>query len=106
MKKTAVWITLLLSLTVVAAPRSSETPVLSGSEYRIPLQEVIAIGRTPYWRDQQKPRWEQPELQLPPASKPRLEWAPHYSRDERDDYREVRDQLNPKPRTKLFEVHF
>jgi hypothetical protein len=71
----------------------------------VPLQEVIAIGRLPYWRTD-KPRLEQPTLELQPTTKPRLEWAPHYSRDERDDYNGVRDSLSPQPRTKLFEIHF
>ena len=97
----------LLSLAAVAAQQSpSEAPVLSKSEYRLPLEEVIAIGRVPYWRQQEAPRWEPPELELQQPTQPRLEWVPHYSRDERDDYQGIHDPLNPQPRTKLFEVHF
>jgi len=105
-KNVVAWAALSLSLSATAAPVApSEVPVLPSAEYRMPLQEVIAIGRAPYWRQPETPRWEPPELELP-ASKSRLEWAPHYSRDERDDFNGVRDQLNPQPRTKLFEIHF
>ena len=109
MKNLLAWAALLSSVAAVAdAGRESrpEVPVLSKSEYRLPLEEVIAIGQLPYWRQTEAPRWDQPALELQSAPAPRLEWAPHYSRDERDEYNGVRDQLNPQPRTKLFEVHF
>lgn len=109
MKNSLAWTALLLSLTTAAdAGRESpsEAPVLSKSEYRLPLEEVIAIGRAPYWRQAEEPQWDQPTLELQPAPSSRLEWVPHYSREERDEFNGVRDQLNPQPRTKLFEVHF
>jgi hypothetical protein len=83
-----------------------ETPVLNSSEYRTPLDQVIVTGHSPYWQQQQAPRWDKPkteDLQAPPS---RLQLAPRYTRDERDEYNGVRDNQNPQPRTKLFELKF
>ncbi|HSB97940.1 MAG TPA: hypothetical protein VLC91_15875 [Spongiibacteraceae bacterium] len=105
MKRSAAWIVLLLSLPVSARDLAADASVLPSSEYRLPPEEVIAIGHVPYWRQQESPQWQKPEMELEqPAS--RLQWAPRYSRDEREDYKGVRDQLNPQPRAKVFEVHF
>lgn len=84
---------------------ATQAQVLSKSDYRLPMEEVIAIGRVPYWRKDQAPQYERQEMELQ-ESKSRLQWAPEYSRDERDDYDGIRDQLNPQPRAKVFEVKF
>ena len=68
------------------------------------LEEIIVRG--PYWRNNKKPAAEQPRLQLPAEDESGLRWAPHYNREERDDAREIRDPVNPKPRVKLFEKKF
>lgn len=86
-------------------PRAADSSVLKRSDYRIPMEEVIAIGRVPYWRKDQQPQWERQEMELQ-ESKARLQWAPAYSRDERDEYDGIRDSTNPKARAKIFEVKF
>ena len=107
MKSSIVWTALLVSLTAGAAQESpSETPALAPSEYRLPMEEVTAIGRLPYWRQTEAPRWEQPSLELQQTAKSRLQWLPNYTRDERDDSKAVHDPANPQARTKVFEVRF
>lgn len=86
-------------------PSAADSSVLPKSAYRVPMEEVIAIGRVPYWRKEQAPQWEREEMELQ-ESKARMQWAPAYSRDERDEYDGIRDSVNPKPRAKLFEVKF
>jgi hypothetical protein len=93
------------SLAAAREEPATQAQVLSKSDYRLPMEEVIAIGRVPYWRKDQAPQYERQEMELQ-ESKARLQWAPKYSRDERDDYNGVRDQLNPQPRAKVFEVKF
>lgn len=86
-------------------PAAADSSVLPKSAYRIPMEEVIAIGRVPYWRKEQAPKWEREEMELQ-ESKARIQWAPNYTRDERDEYDGIRDSVNPQPRTKIFEVKF
>lgn len=87
-----------------------ETGALPASAYRVPLDEIIVQGREPYWRHEASPRFDKPKVEAPKlgdSTPSRLQWAPHYNRDERDDYNGVRDQLsNPPPRAKIFEIHF
>ncbi len=94
----------------VAEPISRpETAILPSSEYRKSLDEIIVEGQRPYWQGDEAPRWDRPKVDVPKpedANKSRLQWAPGYTRDERDDYDETRDQLNPKPRAKIFELKF
>lgn len=83
--------------------------MLPASEYRKPLDEIIVEAQKPYWQGESAPRWDRPKVDVPKpddASKSRLQWAPAYTRDERDDYTEARDQVNPKPRAKIFELKF
>ena len=86
-------------------PSAVDSSVLPQSAYRIPLQEVIVIGGTPYWKKEQQPQWEREEIELK-ESKARMQWAPAYTRDERDEYDGIRDSVNPKARAKVFEVKF
>ena len=86
-------------------PSAADSSVLPKSAYRVPMDEVIAIGRIPYWRKDQAPKWEREEMELQ-ESKARMQWAPAYDRDERDEYDGIRDSVNPKPRAKIFEVKF
>lgn len=89
------------------AGKRPEEAMLPPSSYRVPLDEVIVRGQAPYWQSEAPPRWDKPKVDVPQQNAPsRLQWAPHYSRDERDDYNGTRDQLNPQPRTKIFELHF
>lgn len=86
-----------------------ETAVLPSSEYRKPLDEVIVEGQRPYWQSDEAPRWDRPKVEAPnpEANNSRLKWAPGYTRDERDDYNDTRDQLNhPTARGKVFELKF
>jgi hypothetical protein len=97
------WLPLAASLhSAVAAAALPETPVLSQREYRTPLEEILVQG--PYWRRQKAA--EQPGLQLQEQDKSRLQWAPRYTREERDDAQQMRDRMNPPPRVKLFELKF
>ena len=84
--------------------------MLPASAYRVPLEEIIVEGKAPYWQSEAPPRWDKPKVEAPKpgdADKGRLQWAPPYARDEREDYNGVRDQLsNPQPRTKIFEIRF
>lgn len=86
-------------------PRATDGSILKKSDYRLPIEQVIAIGRVPYWRKDQQPQWERQEMELQ-ETKGRLQWAPPYTRDERDEYDGIRDSTNPKARTKIFEVKF
>lgn len=97
---------LLTTVAWAAEPKvKPETPVLSPGEYRTPLDQVIVTGRSPYWQQQEAPRWDKPKVEMEaPAS--RLQLAPRYTGEERDEYNGVRDNQNPKPRTKLFELKF
>ncbi len=99
---------LLFSAAAVAEPEApSAAALLPTSAYRLPMEEVIAIGQAPYWQQQPRANWDAPKAELPLEAQPsRLQWAPRYVRDERDDYNGVREQLNPQPKTKLFELHF
>jgi hypothetical protein len=100
------WLAIALAGPAAAAePPAADSSVLPRSAYRLPMEEVIAIGRIPYWRKEQAPKWEREEMQLE-ESKARLQWAPKYTRDERDEYDGIRDSVNPQPRAKIFEVKF
>lgn len=108
MKKIAA-IALLLSSSATwsADGHRPETPLLKGENYRTPLEEVIVTVPAPYWKKEAAPRWDRPKVDVQTESPPsRMQWAPHYSRDEADDYKEIRDTQNPKPRAKLFEIKF
>ncbi len=87
-----------------------ETPMLPASAYRTPLEEIIVEGKIPYWQHKAPPRWDRPKVEVPKpgaATPGRLQWVPRYTREEREDYNGVRDQLsNPQPRLKIFEIHF
>lgn len=85
-----------------------ETPMLSEREYRVQLEEVIVRAQRPRWRGQEEaPRWDREKFELPvDVAPPRLQWAPGYARDEREDYEGVRDRMNAEPRIKLFEFKF
>jgi hypothetical protein len=104
---------LVVGLALIAAgpvlaadePAATDSSVLPKSAYRIPMEEVIAIGRVPYWRKEQAPKWEREEMELQ-ESKARIQWAPNYTRDERDEYDGIRDSVNPQPRAKIFEMKF
>lgn len=116
MKKSIALVTAVVSAALCcAAVRAAETSqkpeaaVLPASAYRVPLEEIIVEGKAPYWQREAPPRWDKPKVEAPKpgeAAAGRLQWAPPYARDERDDYVTPRDQLNPKPRTKIFEIRF
>ncbi|MDX9874128.1 MAG: hypothetical protein RBS88_04395 [Spongiibacteraceae bacterium] len=97
-----------LSLTLPAWSQRPEPEVLPASEYRTSLEEVVVHGaRTPAWRDrlEEKPRWDQPRLQMPEMPQ-RIEWLPAYTREEREDYEQVRDRNVREPRIRLFDIRF
>lgn len=101
----------LIGASVCVAEQKSrpEATMLPATEYRKPLDEIIVEAQKPYWQNEAQPRWDRSKVNAPKpdeASKSRLQWAPAYTRDERDEYTEPRDQVNPKPRTKIFEVKF
>lgn len=83
--------------------RNPETPMLSQSEYRMSLDDVVVFGQQPYWRTEAPSRWEREPVEIP-AEQPTFRWAPTYTREERDEG--PPNQLNPQPRIKLFEMKF
>lgn len=113
MNRAARWLTapLLLGAALACVQAQAqggrpETPMLSEKEYRAPLEEVVVRGQQPALPEQ-APRWDRPKIELELESQPsRMEWAPAYAREERDDYEGVRDRTNAEPRIKLFEVKF
>jgi len=107
-KKLAAVALLLSSLTAWSAQNDRpEPPLLKAERYRTPLEEVIVTVPQPYWKTDNAPRWDKPKVEVQTESPPtRLQWAPRYTRNEADDYKEVRDTQNPKPRMKLFEIKF
>lgn len=92
-----------------AANGRPETPMLGEEDYPIQLEEVVVRGKAPRWREREPaaPDWEKGKFQLPAETKPpRIEVMPRYTRDERDDYDQVRDRMNATPRIKVFEMKF
>lgn len=108
MKKLTTIALLLASVAAWATDgRRPETPLLRAESYRTPLEEVIVTVPAPYWKNEAAPRWDKPKAEMQiEASPSRLQWAPPYKRNEADDYKEIRDTQNPKPRMKLFEIKF
>lgn len=117
MKKSIALFTSAVCATLIGASvctaeqkQKTETAVLPSSEYRKPLDEIVVEGQKPYWQQgEEQPRWDRSKVDAPKldeTNKSRLQWAPNYTRDERDDYNEPRDQLDPKPRAKIFELKF
>lgn len=97
------------ALAQTAAGSRPETPMLGEEEYPIQLEEVVVRGKAPRWREREPaaPDWEKGKFQLPTETKPpRIQVMPRYTRDERDDYDQVRDRMNATPRIKIFEMKF
>ncbi len=101
---------LLLAAAAMAqgAASTRETELLSEKEYPLQLEEVVVRAQKPQWREKEAPPdWNRGKFDLDATPKPsRLQLAPTYSRDERDDYDQVRDRMNAKPEIKLFEFKF
>lgn len=98
---------LLVHSSVFAEPGQSEDELLDKGEYRTEIEEITVTARQPEWREQQKPEWRASQFELPEqTSSGRMEWLPEYTKDERDNYREVRDRNNEKAEFKLFEWKF
>ena len=102
----------LTAPTIFAAPdtRPAEAPTLRKQDYRVPIEEVIVIGQTPYWRKEGQPRWDRSkvEVDLKPAKEPRLQVFPNYTAEERDEAMKPResDRNISQPKIKLFDVKF
>lgn len=99
---------LLLAATAIAQSAARETERLSEKEYPLQLEEVVVRAQKPQWREKETPPdWNRGKFDLDTTPEPsRLQVAPTYSRDERDDYDQVRDRMNAKPEIKLFEFKF
>ena len=101
---------LLLATAALAqsAAAKRETALLSEKEYPMQLEEVVVRAQRPQWRKKEAPPdWNRGKFDLDTTAEPsRLQLAPKYSRDERDDYNGVRDRMNAEPRIKLFELKF
>ncbi len=82
-----------------------EPSIPSVSDYHAPLEEIIVRGGKPYWRKPPANNWQRPGLTLPKSSTSRLQFAPRYTHEERDDA-PGHDTLNLQPRAKLFELKF
>lgn len=85
-----------------------EAPALHRQDYRMPLEEVIVIGQTPYWRKEGAPRWDRSKVDIDTKSttEPRLKLFPNYTAEERDEALKIRDRNNATPKIKLFDVKF
>lgn len=107
---------LMLLLVLFGAPQLSAAPnsksddqlLLHESEYRSELEEVVVVGRQPEWRQaEQKEQWRPDSFELPDqSSKSRMQWLPEYTKEDRDNYNEVRDRTGEKPEFKLFNWKF
>ena len=97
-----------LLVCLVTAERARETERLSEKEYPIQLEEVVVRAQQPQWREKTpEPDFNREKFKFEPDAKPsRLQLAPKYERDERDDYMDVRDRMNAEPRINLFEFKF
>lgn len=72
------------------------------------IEELVITAKEPDWKkpkDEEDWRPDRFELQEP-DSQQRFEWLPEYTRDERDDYNQVRDRMNEEPDIKLFKWRF
>lgn len=107
----------VLLLVVLVAPwvqaspddRNTEQGLLDQEEYRGQLEEVVVTGSEPEWRkaDKQQQEWRPKRFELASEKKePRLTWFPEYTKDERDNYNEVRDRNNEKAEFILFDFKF
>lgn len=104
-----VW--LLATPWVQASPddRSDGQVLPDREEYRGQLEEVVITAREPEWRKagSQQQEWRPERFQLASANKTsRLTWFPEYTKDERDNYNEVRDRTNEKAEFILFNFKF
>ncbi len=116
MKKSIAWLITALCAAPISVSVSAEsggkpeTQLLPASEYRKPLDEIVVEGKQPYWQGEAPPRWDRPKVDAPKIdedNKSRLQLAPAYTQEERDDYKEPRDtSANPKPRAKIVELKF
>lgn len=85
-----------------------EGSILRRENYRLPMEEVIVIGQTPYWRKEGAPRWDRSKVDVDtkPATDARLKVFPTYTAEERDDAMKVKDRNNATPKIKLFDIKF
>lgn len=92
---------------VALADIDQREELLEKQEYRSEIEEVVVTARQPEWRQQNKPEWRSERFELPDTeTTPRMEWAPEYTKDERDLYDGVRDRKGEKPEFKIFEFRF
>lgn len=91
-----------------ASNNRPEAPTLHRQDYRLPLEQVIVIGQTPYWRKEGAPRWDRSKVDVDtkPSTEPRLNLFPNYTAEERDEALKIRDRNNATPKIKLFDVKF
>ena len=101
---------LVVSLAAVASAendRHAKESLLDASEYRGELEEIVVIGQQPEWRQPPKQdEWRPDRFELKESTKPRLQWLPEYTKEERDNYQGVRDRTGENPEIKLFELKF
>ena len=72
------------------------------------LEEMVVTAREPQWRQpKDEEDWRPDRFELPEGGpERRMEWLPEYTRDERDNYTEVRDPKNEEPDFQLFKWKF
>ena len=108
-KSLAVIIALCLSLLPAAGfadeLKSNQT---DNEELDYELEETVVTAREPQWRQpKDEEDWRPDRFELPEdESEKRMEWLPEYTRDERDNYTEVRDPKNEEPDFQLFKWKF
>lgn len=96
----------LLPAALVADDLISNKPADDPPDYE--LEEMVITAKEPDWR---KPKddeeWRPDRFELPEGgTDKKMEWFPEYSKDERDDYDQVRNPLNEEPDFQLFKWKF
>jgi hypothetical protein len=96
----------LLPIVSVADELSSNQPPANKSDYEI--EEMVVTAQQPDWRKPSEEQdWRPKRFELPEEDVQRkMEWFPEYTRDERDNYDQVRNPLNEKPDFQIFKWKF
>lgn len=107
----------LFMLVLIAVPWAQASPddrntaeaLPEQDEYRGQMEEVVITASEPEWRkaEKQQEEWRPERFELASEKKKsRLTWFPEYTKDERDNYNEVRDRTNEKAEFILFDFKF
>ena len=73
------------------------------------MEEIVVSGSVPEWRraEMEQEQWRRDQFELADESQPsRIEWFPAYTKEDRENYQQIRDRKGEKPEFKLFEWRF